>query len=281
MPNNHAPAAKLNEIAAGFGSAWLDDTARGLLLRMDPRTRRVIARIPVQGNANIAAGAGAMWAIESSKPAYELTGPLLRIDPRTNRVTARIALRTTAGRPFVAWEVIARDDLVWLIGPDGLLRVDPSANRIIKAMALGAGGEVSDATLLGPDLWILMADGRLIRFDARSGARMATVHAALVGDLVAARDALIVLGDNEVARVDLATGRALWRARVRPVTGAGAAVADERVWVPTGDRLVGLDPLDGHAVASVDLGEFGATGVRRVGSELWLATAGGHLVILR
>jgi hypothetical protein len=45
--------------------------------------------------------------------------------------------------------------------------------------------------------------------------------------------------------------------------------------------LVGIDPVDGHVVSNVALGEFGTAAVKAVGSELWLATAGGHVVVLR
>ena len=43
----------LSSLAPGFGSVWSADPIRGDVLRIDPRTRRVIARIAVGG-----AGAG-------------------------------------------------------------------------------------------------------------------------------------------------------------------------------------------------------------------------------
>jgi putative pyrroloquinoline-quinone binding quinoprotein len=281
-----APAANLGTVSSGFGSAWLDDTARHLLLRMDPGSHRVTARIAVRGEAAIAAGAGAMWVVESSLAAYELTGPLLRIDPHTNRVTARIALRTPAGKSFRAWTVIAGDDVVWVVGPSGALRIDPGSNRVTGEIALHSAFDVDSAVLVGNGLWMLTADGRLLRFDAHTGARTAALRTTALrssdtGDLAGVGDALIVLSANELARVDLHTGRTLWRAHVRPVAAGGSAVADGLLWVPTRDRLVAIDPLDGRVVSSVDLGEFGAVGVGAVGSELWLATAGGHVVALR
>jgi PQQ-like domain len=281
-----APAASLGAVVSGFGSAWLDDTAKHRLLRMDPRTHRVTARIAVRGDAAIGAGADAMWAVESSQPTYELTGPLLRIDPRTNRVTARIPLRTPSGKPFLAWSVIAGDRVVWVVGPSGALRVDPRTNRVAAEIALHSAFDVYDAVLLGHDLWMLTADGRLLGFDAHTGARTAalrttTLRSSDSGSLATVGDALIVLSGNDLARPDLQTGRTLWRTHIRPVSGGGAAVAGGLLWVPTQDRLVGIDPLDGHVVSNVALGEFGAAAVKAVGSELWLTTAGGHVVVLR
>jgi outer membrane protein assembly factor BamB len=281
-----APAANLGALAPGFGSAWLDDTARHQLLRMDRRSHRVTARIAVRGAAAIDAGTDAIWVVESSRPAYELTGPLLRIDPRTNRVTARVSLRTPAGQPFSAWGVIAGDGVVWVFGPSGALRVEPGSNRVTKAIALDSAFEVDSAVLVGDGLWMLTADGRLLRFDARTGAPTAAVRttalrASDTGDLAVVGRALIVVSGNDLARVDLRTGRTLWRSHIRPVALAGTAVARGLLWVPTRDRLVAIDPLDGHVVSSVNLGEFGAVGVRAVGSELWLATAGGRVLVLR
>jgi PQQ-like domain len=281
-----APATKLGGLTSGFGSAWLDDTARDLLLRMDPRSHRVTARIRVRGDAAIGAGAGAMWAVESSLPTYELTGPLVRIDPRTNRVTARIPLRTPSGKRFPAWIVIAGDGVVWVVGPSGALRVDPGSNRVTGEIALHSGFDVDDAVLLGNDLWMLTADGRLLGFDAHTGARTAalrttTLRSSDSGYLATVGDALIVLSGNDLARPDLRTGRTLWRAHIRPVNGGGSAVSDGLLWVPTRDRLVAIDPLDGRIRANVALGDFGAVAVKGVGSELWLATAGGHVLVLR
>ncbi len=67
----------------------------GNILRVDPRTRRVTARIPVGSEVSLAAGDGSIWAIprEAGVP----SSPLMRIDPRTNRIVARIPMRAPGG----------------------------------------------------------------------------------------------------------------------------------------------------------------------------------------
>ena len=77
-------------MASAFGSVWVADIASERLLRLDPRTRAVEARIPLGGEAWVDAAAGAVWALAGDR--------LLRIDPSSNRVVKSIpiARRTPA-----------------------------------------------------------------------------------------------------------------------------------------------------------------------------------------
>lgn len=88
-------ASGLSPLAPGFGAVWTADPIRGQVLRIDVATRRVVARIPVHGDALVSTGAGAVWALAGDLQFAGSKGPvrLLRIDPATNRVVARIALR--------------------------------------------------------------------------------------------------------------------------------------------------------------------------------------------
>ena len=45
--------------------------------------------------------------------------------------------------------------------------------------------------------------------------------------------------------------------------------------------MLTVDPRTGHVIDSVDVGEFGAQFMAPVGSDVWMTTAGGHVVILR
>jgi outer membrane protein assembly factor BamB len=289
-----APGGSLGAVAGGFGSAWVDDATHGQLLRIDPRSHAITARIAVRGSAAVSVDAGAVWVVESSSSAYELTGPLLRIDPRTNRVVARIALRTPEGRPFRAWEVRPGHGVIWILGPDGVLRLDPRTNRITKAIALGSGYEIPDAALTRTDLWLLRADRRLLRLDAETGTRKHSLRvpvtgALQTGELRTVDDTLIVAADNEgadeIAGVDPTTGHTLWRKLLRR---AGPSVAaDGALWVPTtearriGMTVVGIDPRTGAIRARVHVdGEFSAAALGRVGSQLWLTTASGHAIVI-
>jgi hypothetical protein len=296
------PAGSLDAIAAGFGSAWLDDPNADRLLRVDPRTRKVTARIRVRGSAWVSIGSDAVWAVESGSRSagFDLAGPLLRIDPHTNRVVARIPLRTPAGERFTAWSALVGNGVIWVIGPHGALRVDARANRVTGAVKTDASGyEVVSADLLAGDLWMLRSDGRLLRFDAR-GVRKGVAPAPVpVGSLVAAGRTFVVVGEEtqesdllgwrptrDVVRVDPATGTALCRTRLDGRMGP-ATFADGRLWIETadrgrrGDRLVAIDPRSGRTLSTVHVGEFDAVGLARVGAELWMITPGGRVVVVR
>jgi hypothetical protein len=225
----------------------MNDTTRDELLRVEPHSRRVAGRMPVNGELSLGAGAGALWALQEGSPrgGFELHGPLLRIDPNTNRVTARIALRTPEGQPFAGFEVLADRDDVWVGGAGGALRVDPRTNRVMQAVAAPDELISSDFALARRGLWAITEDGRLLRFDTRTG--------TVIGDVrLAVTDAL-----------DLSRG---------PADTLPAAL-------PEG--LARIEPDTGRVITRLELDDFGGTGIAAIDHELWLSTVGGDIVILR
>ena len=289
-----ALAPTLGTVRAAFGTAWLNDRTNDELLRVDPPSRRIIARIPALGGLALRAGAESMWALQSYRRGVgvryglEKRGPLVRIDPRTNRVVASVPLLTPDGERFVAFDLLVDRRRVWVAGPDGALRVDPRTNRATKAISFRARGfEAAGFALRGRDLWALTADRRLRRFDARTGAPRAVLRAPRdqAAALVGVGDALLLSGDG-VARVEPWGGRVLWRA-LRGQRVGPTAWARGRLWVQNADargrhdRLSGLDPRTGEVVADLPLRDFSFVDMAAVGDELWLTTPGGKLVVVR
>ena len=129
-----------------------------------------------------------------------------------------------------------------------------------------------------------ISDGRLLRLDGTTGRHEATFRVpdgTSIGDF--AMNGLFLVDGNSLSRVDPRNLHQLWRTPI-PSIGPGVAVHG-RLWVETpgrrGDRILTVDPHNGGVIDSVDVGEFGARWMDPVGSELWMATAGGHVVILR
>lgn len=90
-------------IAAGEGAVWVVSFWSRSLSRIDPETRRVVARIPVgDGPLGVAAGAGGVWVTNRDDRTVS------RIDPRTNRVAATIRL---AASP---WGIHVAHGRVWV-----------------------------------------------------------------------------------------------------------------------------------------------------------------------
>jgi hypothetical protein len=118
--SNHADSIRLDslaswgvhDIAVGAGSVWAL-TWLGTLVRIDPETRGIRARIPIGSDKEplgVAVGAGSVWVTNRG----DLS--VARIDRRTNRVAQTIPLGEVGAFPC---GVAATADAVWVtIGPD-------------------------------------------------------------------------------------------------------------------------------------------------------------------
>jgi streptogramin lyase len=274
-----APAGGLDQVAPGFGSAWLSDTDSQTLLRMDPATRRVTARIRLGGRMAIAAGKDALWVTLFKDGELRL----LRIDPRTNRVAARLRLPDVPGEWGFGFPFILKGNL-WVLGAEAAVRIDQASGRpTLQVRTARDGYRWNSVAATGGDLWVQATDGRVLRLDGATGKRKATLRVpdgTVISDL--GMNALFLFDQTSVSRVDSKLHE-LWRTPI-PSTGPAVAV-DGRLWVETtgrrGDRILTVDPKNGRVVDSVGVGEFGAQWIDPIGSEVWMTTAGGHVVILR
>ena len=282
-------ADSLGVVVAAYGSVWMSDTNRGELLRVDRHTRRVTARLPMQGEVSIAAGAGSLWVLQkgSARAGSEFGGPLLRVDPRTNHVLAEVPLRTPDGKPFTAFDVLGEGSHIWVGGPGGALRVDPRTNRVTAAVAPAGRLFTSHFVLVRRALWSMSTDGRLRAFDPSTGRKLRDIPVAVdnVSDFRGAPGgALFVTVPGGLARLDPLSGGALWRAGIGERATAGAE-AGGMIWArssgPRRDRLSALDPKTGRVLTSVPLDDFGGTFVTAIDDELWLSTGAGNVTILR
>jgi streptogramin lyase len=129
----------VSSVLVAEGSVWA--TVSGTegeapeLLRIDPATNNVVARIPVStvpgwevSGDGIAFGAGAVWL--TGRSYQDETAILVRVDPSTERVTANIELDGMDGG-----DVAVGETGVWVsvFGDDGsvrVVRVDEATNSI-------------------------------------------------------------------------------------------------------------------------------------------------------
>jgi len=268
-----------------FGSVWVSATNDAAVLRVDPRTRRVIARIPVGTDVNIGAGAGAVWAVPR-RPTVR-RARLIRIDPRTNRVVARIPMPSPGARyPLGGAAVVAAGARVWVVGALGLVAVDPRTDRPVRQVVLGGGYLVVGSVLRGGELWIGRSDGSITRFDAVTGRRRGRLPwIAATGVVAANREGIVDLGRRTVGLVEPRGGRAIWR-RALGTQLNDADVVDGRVLVEgvegsrSRDSLWELDPKTGTVIGALTVPGFSITALVRVGREAWLLTADGHAIVV-
>ena len=165
----------LGGIAAGAGALWAVDPLAGTLWRIDPATSVVTATIPVgTGAFAVAFGEGAVWVVNT------LDGSVLRVDPASDRVVARIPV---GGTPR---EIAVGHGRVWItigVGGDSSRVPLSGAPRTGVAGALPASicGQVSYGGSGSPELLIASS------LPLRSGPRASTLPMSQAIEFVLAR----------------------------------------------------------------------------------------------
>ncbi|WP_070151749.1 Vgb family protein [Sphingobium phenoxybenzoativorans] len=150
-------------MAMAFGSLWVANCKGGEVYRIDAKTARIVATIPVglgpSGELNVVAGAGSIWAPS------ETTGKIARIDPATDKVVASIDV--APGTSYLTFGF----DALWAASgkAQSLQRVDPKVNAVTHTIALGkqpgflVAGEGA--------VWVQeQGDGTLARIDPATAA---------------------------------------------------------------------------------------------------------------
>ena len=131
------PADSEGGIAFGDGSVWMLTDKKGVLSRIDPVKRSVVAQVEVpHGSFACAFGDGAVWATSTE------TDQLARVDPKTNRVTH--AIKVGKGPRFLT----AGAGSVWTLnqGDGTISRVDTRSAKLTASIAAGlagTGGEIA------------------------------------------------------------------------------------------------------------------------------------------
>ena len=231
-----ATSSPVDAIAVTRQAVWM--AVGGLVLRVDPATGRALVVPEVEAGApvvDLAAGAGAVWAVTSA-------AGLLRIDPGTARLTAP--------NPGPVSAIAAGAGGVWAVccqgrGPRGrVTRLDPASGRVIATVGLPARPLAVGA---GPGaVWVRGADGWLWRVDPAYGRQAGAIRlptvpggAELAGELVVA-GAMVWISDpgpGVVRRVDLRRGTEdRWEADGRDL----AVTPGGTVWATSDTRLLGL-----------------------------------------
>jgi virginiamycin B lyase len=217
----------------------------GTVLRLDPATGKVLARIPVPDGlevmeeGSVASGEGFVWVVTVGD---ERT--LVKIDPATNSVVDRVPVEVgvTAAR--------AGEGALWTTNTvtSAVERRDPSSGALVASVPTGKGARffaVGEGAV-----WVQNnIDGTVTRVDPATNKAVATITVdsgpvdggdlAVGGGFVWAR-----VTDTLVAKIDPATNTVV--ARYSPVAGSGSVAADEgAAWVSAHDHdVVYRLPLD-------------------------------------
>ena len=150
-------------IAIGAGGVWVANADDQTIVRIDPKTKKVVKTIGGLGSdvSEVAVGSGAVWVAGGND------GTLTRIDPALNAPGAPIDLG--AGGELVKQPVFlvatgAGD--VWVTRGNDVLRVDPGGSEVTKTIA---GDRPQGLGIGAGSVWVTQLNEHLRRFDATSG----------------------------------------------------------------------------------------------------------------
>jgi DNA-binding SARP family transcriptional activator len=148
-------------VAVGEGGVWVTDGSPRLA-RVDPATRQVTSLDAGRPLRDVAAGAGAVWAISASPPS------LVRVDPATGKVTDRLAIVAREGEEAPSpVSVAVGDDAVWVLNGNTatVTRVDPETRGVTDTVAIGVDRVPNTIATAGRRVWVANDDGTLSRLD--------------------------------------------------------------------------------------------------------------------
>jgi streptogramin lyase len=287
----------LTSMVQGSGAVWTTDLSSGNVLRIDPKTRKVVARIPVPGGAGgispdtiVTSGAGTVWVLARDLQNGGVEGPvkLLRIDPHRNRVVAGIPLTKPSGGTLSPQGVHVSDGVVWVIGMAGALQIDPARNAPQRYVPVG--GAARGVVAAGDTLWLLGLNGRLRQVDARTGRTVHTVRVPVTNGTHLAGGApgpLMLVDDQRLTAFDPTNGHVLWRAAFEAPLRLLAPGRGDTLWAfldrtpERRDRLVRIDAGTGRRTGQVDVTEPGPAGLAQVGRDVWIASPNGRITVVR
>ena len=148
------PRHSADGLAAGEGAIWLTSSADDRLLRIEPRSRRISAVIPIAsrpgvrlaGPYGVAVADGAVWVTNA------LSDTVSRVDPRLGAVTATVPVGRRPTRIAVG------EGAVWVLnaGDGTVMRLDPRTNTVTARLSVP---EATGIAAGGGAVWVSVAGG--------------------------------------------------------------------------------------------------------------------------
>jgi DNA-binding beta-propeller fold protein YncE len=268
-------------LETAFGSVWVAKIDQRVVLRIDPATNRVIARIRAGRKPELAMGVGlgSLWVGDT------VDRTISRIDPATNRIVAtlRVDLPDETEGSFAVGA-----GSLWVLSDSGgtksgsLLRIDPQDGRVLATVRVRDG---SHAAVFGDGaVWVTSTAGNLVsRVDPATNAIVAEIPVC-PGPRFAASGLggvwVLCQGNGALVRIDPATNRVAATVDVGVPGEGGDLSLDERyVWVSAeGAPLSQVDPARGALLLQYAGGTradtmrvaFGAAWiVDELGGQIW------------
>lgn len=170
-------------------------------------------------------------------------------------------------------------DEVWVAYDGGLLEVNPATDEQRRVITLGSTANPlasADVTVGGRFVWLGLGDGRLIRFDPRSGREDTRTGLDAIDTIAFGHGAVWTLDavGGTVSAYDPATMRP---SNQIPISGAdNIVVGDEGLWVLSlsAGTLTRIDPSTNDAAGTVQVGP-NPTAIAAGGGAIWVGDEDG------
>jgi YVTN family beta-propeller protein len=232
---------------AAVGSVWTTNSIEKRLVRIDPATNAVSARIKLKGSypLGITYGAGTIWV------ANRYSGSVTRVSPKKNKAGKTIRVG------FSPYALAYGSGSIWVTNESSgtVSRINPRRNRVTKTIRVG-GGPNGVVVAFG-SVWV--ADyrlGRVLRIDPKKNRVTAKLPLDHADWITPTADALWISSEtNSVYRLDPQTLQIGATVPVGQNPLASTVIGNE-LWVPN---------IDSGTVSIVDLSTASVSRTIQVG----------------
>jgi virginiamycin B lyase len=256
-------------MAAGFGSVWV--TVFGGLVRLDPATGAVVARIQIGGRPwGVAVGEGAVWVGNLTN------GNVARVDPATNTVVWQVTLNLSLGEASPVG-VAAGAGSVWAAdnSSDFVWRLDPATGAILDTAHVG---DTHEFVGFGEGaVWVSSEDGTVGELEPATGTVTRSIAAGADADFLGFSPGSVWVTNFRTEflwRIDPATGAIAAKLRIGGGGAQGVAFDGSSLWVAmyNSGKVLRVDPTSGRVQGRVLVGDKPRGLVVAAGS-VWVANS--------
>lgn len=188
-------------IAIAFKSLWIPNCGDRTVARLDPKTGKIDARLPIgaaKARAGVAATSDSVWVLTDEKTT------LSRIDPDRNQVVAELRL------PAGCSSLVFGEGALWVACPtdNKVLRIDPRTNLVDQRIEVST--QPQSLAIGEGSVWVLCRkDGKVDRIDPKTNKVVRTIDLDVPeadGGIAAGSGSIwVTLTGFPITRIDPAT----------------------------------------------------------------------------
>jgi streptogramin lyase len=252
-------------VAVGGDSIWATEYERGNLVRIDPKTSRVISRRHVSAHASRVVAQGRfIWVTD------DLAGVVICVDGTTGQTVREISLRSNFDlRPSA---IAAADESVWVtltsgfehsanapIAPGQLVRLTSTSNDVLTTIPIR--GVAAGVAVGGGAVWVasLLEPTSVYRIDPAThevAATIATGHPISSALAYLAPDLWVANQDGYLTQIDARTNRVVGNFEVGSPEWPALVAQGNAVWLsaPLDNLVARFDPQAGAISTALHTG---------------------------